>query len=61
MIYIIDYGLKNLYEIFKQGYGSEIVKIGDNEVTLSQQLMTLTEIPDKILKKNNSTKKNWAL
>lgn len=51
MIYIIDYGLKNLYEIFKQGYGSEIVKIGDNEVTLSQQLMTLTEIPDKILKK----------
>ena len=51
MIYIIDYGLKDLFEIFKRGYGSDIVRIGDIEFTLSEQPVTLTEIPSQLFKK----------
>lgn len=51
MIYIIDYGLNNLFELFKNDYGTLKCKIGEIEFELGNDPITLTSISDKIFKK----------
>lgn len=51
MIYVIDYGLDNLFELFKNDYGTLKCKIGETEFEIGQNPITSTSIPDKILKK----------
>lgn len=48
MIYVIDYGLNNLFELFKNDYGTLKCKIGETEFELRKDPITLTSIPDKI-------------
>lgn len=55
MIYIIDYGLKDLFEIrYHSNYGSIDIKIEDQEFTLSaNNPMTISSFPTEILLKTS--------
>ena len=52
MIYIIDYGLNNLFELLRDDYGTLEVKIDNDEFTLTKdKSFTISKIPEKIFKK----------
>ncbi len=57
MIYIIDYGLNNLFELFKNDYGTLKCRIGVVDFELGQNPITLTKIPEKIFKKVELSKR----